>query len=68
MHASAGEFRRCTLFHQKHVKHHLCAIQEQLDGEMSRSADGAEFTEGAYLNIMNSVKEIWKSVDFEFVL
>ena len=42
-------------------------MQERVDAEMVGAAQGEVFSEGAYLDIMNAIKQIWEAVDMAFV-
>jgi hypothetical protein len=53
---------------QRHIKDQLRLVQERVDAEVSSAAQGAVFSEGAYLEIMNAVKKIWETVDQAFVV
>jgi hypothetical protein len=54
-------------FHER-IKQSLRVVQERVDAEMASAALGEVFSEGAYLDIMNSIKGIWEAVDMAFVV
>ena len=54
--------------YQKRIKDQLRIVQERVDAEMASASQGAVFSEGAYLDIMNAVKKIWEAVDQVFVV
>ena len=54
--------------YQKRIKDQLRVVQERVDAEMASASQGAVFSEGAYLDVMNAVKTIWETVDQAFVV
>lgn len=54
-------------FHER-IKQSLRVVQERVDAEMVGASQGEVFSEGAYLDIMNAIKQIWEAVDMAFVV